>query len=250
MTIYTALEKSIDINRAIDVIKKKCNNFIEEYLIYLIDLCDDKECHEYNKTIRDIVKLINEYPIYTLCHPSIREFMLLYGNSHSAIITNDICYNLTPEKKELFAYYMLKKTKIKEARISLILGISRRKIAKISKNNYNIPVNIETVFQNYINKLHLDREDYKGKEFNQLIKVLNTVRNYSKCKELEVLNDKEYKNIIEVYEYIKEHNQELSKHIKLNNFISICEKEQKYREVVAKFNKIATSDKEDFSHHY
>lgn len=240
MTIYTALEKSIDINRAIDAIKKKCNNFIEEYLIYLIDLCDDKECHEYNKTIRDIVKLINEYPIYTLCHPSIREFMLLYGNSHSAIITNDVCYNLKPKIKELFAYYMLKKTKIKETKISLILGISCKKIAKISKVNYNVSADSELIFQNFINKLHLDSEDYKGKEFNQLMKVLNTVRNYSKSKELEVSNDKEYKKIIEVYEYVKEHNQELSKHIKLNNFISICEKEQKYREVVAKFNKFET----------
>ena len=240
MTIYTTLEKSIDINRAIDVIKKKCNNFIEEYLIYLIDLCDDKECHEYNKTIRDIVKLINEYPIYTLCHPSIREFMLLYGNSHSAIITNDKCYNLTPEKKELFAYYMLKKTKIKETKISLILGISCKKIAKISKVKYNITAKFETVFQNYINKLHLDREDYKGKEFNQLIKVLNTIRNYSNCNELDVSNDKEYKKIIEVYEYIKEHNQELSKYINLNKFISMCEKEQKYMETITEFKKIET----------
>ena len=153
MTIYTTIEKSIDINRAIDVIKKKCNNFIEEYLIYLIDLCDDKECHEYNKTIRDIVKLINEYPIYTLCHPSIREFMLLYGNSHSAIITNDVCYNSKPKIKELFAYYMLKKTKIKETKISLILGISCKKIAKISKVNYNVSADSELIFQNFIREL-------------------------------------------------------------------------------------------------
>ena len=112
MPMNMALEKSIDIKVSIDNIIKKCNNFIEEYLNDIIDLCDDKECSKNNITIEQIVKLIKQYPIYTLCHPSIREFMLLYGNSHSAIITNDECYKLKPKIKELFAYYMLKKTKI------------------------------------------------------------------------------------------------------------------------------------------
>lgn len=214
---------------SITQIIRNCDIFTSKYLNKIINWSEGSDSN--SNDINDLVQLLNQCPIFTLCHPSVRKFMSKYNNGCEEVQTRDSCYKLSPEIKKCFAYYLLKKSKIEKRKISIILGISSKDLSLISKNECDIPVSLQNTFEKYISLFNLEDDEYKGIEYEELIRNLKNIKYYLANKEWYLNEEREFNHINSAHRYATEHFQELSIFNKIKQFIEILEENKIHKQI-------------------